>query len=226
MNGYPQIQVINNAILNTVHGSPFQAYGTDQSNERYEYQRKIPALGVDTINTQLKKKFYGNSTNRSASAVAVKKRVTQIGLYSNTSPIQQVDNNDNVPTQRSVLQRVRNGGCVPPKKCNNSPCGITPTFDGRSISTNPLNPGGTKYYNIGHARWQKFCANDISTKLDVVSGYWQDYQRGSLGTSKPINPNIPNCYVAGDVLASTGFAKTYTNIKNRYIYQPYNPSGF
>ena len=225
MNGYAPIQVINNAILKTIHASPFQVYGTDQSNERYEYQRQIPALGVDTVTTQLKKKFYGNSTNRSASAIAVKRRVTQIGLYSNTTPIQQVNNN-NIPTEKTNLRRVRNSGCVPPKKCNNSPCGITPTFNGRSISTNPLNPGGTKYYNIGHARWQKFCVNDTSTKLDVVSGYWPDYQRGALGTSTPINPNNPKCYVAGGVLASTGFAKTYTNIQNRYIYQPYNPSGF
>jgi hypothetical protein len=226
MNGCAPIQVLNNAILNTIHASPLQVYGTDQSNERYEYQRKIPALGVNTVNTQLKKKFYGNSTNRAASHIAEKKRVNQIGIYSNTLPVKQIDNNDNISTQSAVLKRVRNGGCVVPKKCINSTIAMTPTFDGRSISSNPGDPGGKKWFNITHNRWRKFCINDINVGTDVVSGYYPDYLRGVLGTSNPYNRNNTSCNVAGGVLQSTRSAKTYTNIKNRYIYQPYNPVGF
>ena len=217
MNGFAPIQNINNSLLNTSHASPLQLYGTNQSLERYEYERKTPSLGMNTVNTELKKRFYGNSTNRSASHIAEKKRVNQIGIYGNTLPIKQVVNNNNIANTNSALNRVRNHGCVLPKKCNNKPIGLTPNFDGRSISINPNNPGGNKWFNLTNNRWNKCCVTNN------VSHYYPDYLHGRLGTSKIVK--LDNNFVKHD-FESNGYAKTYTDIKKRYIYQPYNPSGF
>lgn len=219
MNKGPIIENINNAILNTYYGSPLQVYGNDSSLERYEYLRKTPGLNIDTINTQLKKKFYGNSTNRNASYIAEKRRVNQIGIYSDTLPIKNVNKFE---IQNSVLKRVRNSGYIVPKKCtNNRTLGVTPTFDGRSISLNPNNPGGNKWYNLSYSKWNNFCKNNNN----IVSSYYPDYLNYSLGTSKKINKNY-SCNVPIGFLQSNGYASTYTNINNNYIFQPYNPNGF
>jgi hypothetical protein len=216
---------MNNSSSGVTHGVPLQPYGTDTANERYEYQRKIPALNVNTVATELKKKFYGNSTNRSASHIATKNRVRQIGIQANTLPIKEVNNAQSLYVQSSHLQRLRSGGCVVPKKCINSTIAPTPTFNGRSIAVNPGNPGGHSYYNVGYKRWKQFCVNDVATKKNTKSHYWASYQSG--GTPHAIHHfgtlsnNIP-----GGVLQSSGSAKTYNNIHKRYIYQPYNPNGF
>jgi hypothetical protein len=222
MNHYAPIRNINNSKLNTIHASPLHT--NDQSIERYEYQRKTPMLGVDTNTTNLKKKFYGNSSNKSASYIAEKKRVNQIGLYSNTLPVKEVANNYCIPAQNSALRRVRSSGYVLPKKCiNKTTTSITPLFNGRSIALNPDSEGGHKWYNLTHNRWAKFCVNDVLIKKNLVSGYYSDYLKGSLGTSKIINTDNN---VVQHMTENVGFAKTYTNIHNRYVPQPYNPSGF
>jgi hypothetical protein len=221
MNKLSAIQNINNSILNTTHASPLAIYGTEQSQERYQYQRQTPNIGIDTINTQLKKKFYGNSINRTASYITEKNRINQIGIYSNTLPIKHVNNNQSVYVENSALQKVRNRGCVLPKKCNHRTIGITPTFNGRNIALNPNNPGGNKWFNLTHNKWKKCCENNPGK----VSKYYFDYLRGNLGTIYGKNNNYGN-NIAGDVLQSTGYAKTYINIKNRYVFQPYNPKGF
>lgn len=229
MNRFSPIQNINNAILNTNHASPLQVYGTEQSLERYQYQRKISSLGIDNITTKLEKKFYGNSSNKSASYIAEKKRVNQIGLHSNTLPIQQlqqINNNYNISTQNSALKRLRNRGYILPKKCNNTSIGITPTFNGRNIALNPQNSGGNKWFNLTYNRWNKFCINDIKNNKKTVSGYYQDYLHGYFGNSNKKNINNKYCNIAGGILESVGYAKTYTDIKKKYLYQPYNPSGF
>lgn len=222
MNGLAPIRNINNSILATTHASPMPIQGTEHVIESVQYKRMTPGTisGQETVNTTLKKKFYGNSSNKTASAIAEKKRITQIGKVSNTTPCKNVDNNQAIYAQQNALRGTRNSGYVLPKKCVNTPSSIN-TFNGRSISVNPGNPGGHTWYNLGQKRWTKFCANNDITN---VSHYYPDYVRGELGTSAPKRINNEPLYnLTSGPLASIGYAKSYTDIRNRYIFQRYNP---
>jgi hypothetical protein len=230
-NGQPIIQVLNNAILNTIHASPNPNYGSETAIENYQYRRQYPPLGVETTATQLKKKFYGNSTNRGASAIPEKRRVNQISKFSNTLPLKQCSDNNAIYVQSSTLRNVRNRGSIVPKKCiNKNTTDNIPAFVvANPITNNPGNPGGHKWFNITNNRWNKFCTNNIATRVNGVSTYYSDYLDGVQGTSAPIFTEKNSRYNTAAItnnLASFGFAQTYTDIRNRYIFQKYNPSGF
>jgi hypothetical protein len=231
LDGRPITQVLNNSILSTIHASPNPHYGSQTAIENYQYGRQYPPLGINTVATKLQKKFYGNSTNRSASSIAEKRRVSQIGISFNTLPIKQSNNNNAIYVQSSALRNVRRHGCNVPKKCNHKlTTDHIPAFViSNSIINNPYNTGGNKWHNITHNRWRKFCTNNVATHVNDVSTYYRDYVHGIQGTSSTVFPKLNTKYNTAAItnnIESFGFAKTYTDIRNRYIFQKYNPNGF
>ncbi len=230
MNQYPPIMQINNSILYSKNASPMPVLGVGAPQEHYQYQRTIPPLGIETTVSQLRKKFYGNSSNRSASAIAEKLRIKQSGNQTTrpTKMCAAVGKSAAIQAQYSALRGLRNSGYIVPQKCIKKPLvaqGIQPVA-AKSISINPGNPGGHSWYNLGHKRWAKFCAAKTPPN---VSTYWADYTHGVRGTSRIIDTTANSKYNTAKItnnLESFGFAKTYRDIRNRYIFQKYNPSGF
>jgi len=231
LDGQPIIEVLNNSILNTFHASPNPNYGCETATENYKYQRQYAPLGINTVATLLKKKFYGNSTNRGASAIAEKRRVNQIGVFNNTLPIKQSNDYNAIYIQSSALRNLRNRGCILPKKCTNKKTTDNlPAFVATNpINNNPQNTGGYKWYNVTYNRWRKFCINNAATGIIKTSTYYPDYLRGIKGRSATTfnKKNTKyNTAIKTNNIAGFGFAKTYTDIRNRYIFQKYNPTGF
>jgi len=223
-NGLAKQKVLNNSTLYAIHASPLvPSSGNDRSLENYIYQRKVPPIGTDTAQTALKKKFYGNSGNRTASHIAEKRRINNVGIHSSITPFSNTNNAQSVYVANRARTRTRSSGYVVPEKCQYSKSNthITPLFDGISISKNLCNPGGHKYYNMKYRIWQKFCKYDIATGQKVASNYWNDFNNGNAGTSAFVNTNNLLCNVPAGILQSTGYANTYTNIYNNYVHQPF-----
>lgn len=222
MNRQPHIQNINNSTLFSIHASPLQTNTTeDERNERYQYQRSF-APSQENTQTYLQKKYYGNSTNNAASSIIQKRRIQNIGKQTEIMPQKNVNNTQPVAYQNSQLQRVRNGGYVVPKKCRTSSHGITPSFNGISIATNPR--GNNFYYNVQYQTWEKMCVNDRNTQQTNINHYWGHFLNNARDATILSSPSSSWNVPAGD-LQNNGFAQTYTNIENNYVFQPFDSLG-
>jgi hypothetical protein len=111
---------INNAILTSTKAMPLKDLTSD-NNSTFSMARKqyIRVLGEDTnfnVNTNIQKKWYGNSSIRDSTKVIAKKIRNNVGNgslnYSNNN-FAFVDTN-HINTRFQALKRVRNSGFITP----------------------------------------------------------------------------------------------------------------
>lgn len=106
--------ILSNNFLFTRNGVPLQTTNIDIT-QKTKYNNI-----VTNTPQQIKqlKKYYGNSTNQSASIITEQRGIAQNGKYFNTLPIKTTNNTSQ---QYQALHRIRNSGSVIPKKCTNNP---------------------------------------------------------------------------------------------------------
>jgi hypothetical protein len=127
------IQNINNGALIGVSAMPLKDSTSDSQNTfnmaRHTFIETVPSSAVP-VETQLKKKWSGNSSNRDASQVARNRRNVAVGQGLNADEgLYAFTSYSDINASTHALRRVRAGGYVAPAKKNarktNAP---TPSF--------------------------------------------------------------------------------------------------
>ena len=121
-----RLREMNNGTLTGMKVMPQKDLTSDNDSSFAMSRRQyVRTLGIDTtLQNQVQKKWYGNSSVRDSTKVMEKKVQNEIGNGSlNASKeVMSFTETKNVNTRMDALRRVRNiGSCVPPIKTHNYP---------------------------------------------------------------------------------------------------------
>lgn len=121
------LREMNNGILTATKAMPLKDLTSNNDSsfamDRKQYIRVLNNNTV-TVQQQVQKKWYGNSSVRDSTKVMEMRVRNEVGngtLNASKTNMAFVETKD-VNTKRDALRRVRNlGSCVPPKKTHNFP---------------------------------------------------------------------------------------------------------